>query len=99
EKKKRKKSNVKGGGIWQQGEDRSRSHSHPQSPASLPSFQDELMKLSIRPAVCLSTFLEKERKGLSMHPWLSWNWMCRPAWPHRGLPASASRVLVLKACV
>ena len=29
---------------------------------------------------------------------LSWNLLCRPGWPHKDLPASASQVLGLKVC-
>lgn len=35
-----------------------------------------------------------------MEPWLSWNKLCRPAWPqiHCDLPASAANVLGLNVC-
>jgi hypothetical protein len=37
------------------------------------------------------------KQGFSVKPWLSWNSLCRPD-RLRDLPASASRVLGLKAC-
>lgn len=40
------------------------------------------------------------RHCFPMEPWLSWNKLCRPAWPqiHCDLPASAASVLWLNVC-
>lgn len=41
------------------------------------------------------------RQSTSMHPWLSWNFVCRTDWPwtHIVLPAFSSWILGLKVCI
>jgi len=61
----------------------------------------DLYKSSVSSFICFFVGFGFSRQGFSVQSWLSWCSLCRLVWPRptRDLPAFASKVLGLKACI